>query len=79
MYGITCRLKFKVKIDEINKPLKYYGGLYNYTYIDNTNIRKQYLWKDDLHLNREGTHILANNYLAHLNKPALLQFDKIWD
>ena len=49
--GITCRPKFKVKIDEINKLLKYNAGVFNYSYIDETNIRKQYLWKDDLHLN----------------------------
>ena len=79
MSGITCRPKFKVKIDEINNLLKTNAGICNSTYIDNTNIRKQHLWTDDLHLNREGTRVLANNYLAHLNRPALLPFDKIWD
>ena len=29
--GITCRPKFKVKIDEINKLLKYYAGIFNFT------------------------------------------------
>ena len=79
MSGITCQPKFKVNIDEINKVLEYNAGIFNSIYIDNTNIRKQHLLEDDLHLNREGTRILANNYLAHLYRPSLLPFDKIWD
>ena len=74
--SLTCRPSYQ---REINKLLMYYAGIYNYTNIDNSCIRNEHLWKDGLHLNKEGISILAENYITHLDKPFLLPYVKIWD
>ena len=66
--GITCRPEYQWKVDKINKLLRDYAGFYNYKFIDNTNIEKQHLWKDSLHLNDNGTINLACSFLDCLNK-----------
>ena len=76
---LTCRPYFQKDIEEINKILNYYASIYNYVFIDNTCISKEHLWKDGLHLNKEGISLLANNYLTFLNRPSLLPFRSIWD
>ena len=39
-----------------------------YIFIDNQNIVKEkHLWKDKMHLNRDGLNILANNFIESLN------------
>ena len=65
--GLTYRPAFQGKIDEINSMLMRNANNFNYKFIDNGSIRKEHLWRDDLHLNNEGLSILANNYLTHLN------------
>ena len=77
--SLTCRPYFQKDIEEINKILNYYASIYNYVFIDNTCISKEHLWKDGLHLNKEGISLLANNYLTFLNRPSLLPFRSIWD
>ena len=77
--SLTCRRSHQREINEVNKLLMYYASIYNYTYIDNACIRNEHLWKDGLHLNAEGTSILAENYVSYLNRPSLLPFVKIWD
>ena len=76
--GITCRPQFQEKINEINKLLEYYAGIKNYTYIDNSCIGREHLQRDKLHLNKEGIHILSDNFLKHLNSISLLDFNNIW-
>ena len=41
---------------------------YKFHFIDNSNIKKEQLWKDGLHLNRSGEDVLMNNFLRSLNK-----------
>ena len=77
--SLTCRPYFQKDIEEINKILNYYASIYNYVFIDNTCISKEHLWKEGLHLNKEGISLLANNYLTFLNRPSLLPFRSIWD
>ena len=62
--SLTCRQSYQREINEVNKLLVYYAGIYNYTYIDNSCIRNEHLWKDGLHLNNEGISILAENYIT---------------
>ena len=77
--GITCRPKFKVKIAESNKLLKYNAvflilhTLITLTFVNNICGKMIYILTERVHT------FLANNYLAHFNRPALLPFDKIWD
>ena len=77
--SITCRPLYQEKIDSVNKLLKYYAGIYRYEFIDNSGITKEHLKKDGVHLLHSGICILANNFLAHINRPSLLPFNSIWD
>ena len=77
--SITCRPEYQRQIDDINRLLQYYAGIYNYVFIDNSCITKKHLKRDGVHLNKEGICILASNFLAHLNAQPLLPFESIWD
>ena len=77
--SITCRPIYQEKIDEVNELLKYYAGIYNYEFIDNSGIRKEHLKNDGVHLLKSGICILANNFLRHINRASLLPFKSIWD
>ena len=35
--------------------------------ICNENVTKKYIWRDDIHLNKEGTCIFAGNFVDYLN------------
>ena len=76
--SITCRPSHQAKIDKINELLQYYAGIYRYEYIDNACIKEGHLKRDGVHLNYQGTCLLANNFLSHLNN-YLLPFESIWD
>ena len=76
--SITCRPSHQEKIDKINELLQYYAGIYRYEYIDNASIKEVHLKRDGVHLNYEGTCLLANNFLSHLNN-FLFPFESIWD
>ena len=55
------------KVSEINKHLQSACSSRNMSFIDNSNISTEYhLNRSRLHLNPEGTRILANNFLFHL-------------
>ena len=65
--GLTLRPSFASKVEKINDILRRNSGLKNYTFIDNTNITRSHLARDNLHLNRQGTILLANIFLFNLN------------
>jgi hypothetical protein len=52
---------------EVNELLVSLCQVNNFTYIDNSEIDLECLHKDGVHLNHEGTKLLANNYLDCLN------------
>lgn len=55
------------KVSEINKHLQSACSSRNMPFIDNSNIYTEYhLNRSRLHLNPEGTHILAKNYFFYL-------------
>ena len=55
------------KVSEINKHLQSACSSRNMPFIDNSNISTEYhLNRSRLHLNPEGTRILANNFLFYL-------------
>ena len=78
--SIMCRPDYQEKVDKINELLRYYTGIYNYTFIDNTNIRSEHIRKrDGVHLTKDGVDRLANNFIWHINRPSSLPFASIWD
>ena len=69
--SLTVRNRFQAKIDKINHLLRQKAAYFPYKFIDNNNIDKTHLSKDGLHLRREGTIILANNFLNALNEKSI--------
>ena len=67
--GITCRPEYQVNIDAINHLIEMNAVNFNYTYINNSNITYEHLWRrDNLHLNNEGINLLKFNFLNYLNR-----------
>ena len=52
---------------ELNALLKDMCYDLGYIYIDNNNIEHEHLFNDGVHLNQEGSYILAKNILHALN------------
>ena len=52
---------------DINETLMNLCQVNNFVYINNSDIDLECLHHDGVHLNREGTKILANNYLDCLH------------
>ena len=65
--GLTCRPKFQEKIEKINGILRVNANTHDYTFIDNSNITRNHLRDDGLHLLEKGNILLANNFLSYLN------------
>ena len=54
-------------ISAVNNILQDKCATHQFHFIDNSNIKKEHLWKDGLHLNRPGKDLLMNNFLRSLN------------
>ena len=54
-------------ISAVKKALKAKYLMHNFHFIDNSNIKKVYLWKDGLQLNRSGKDLLMNNFWQDIN------------
>ena len=65
--GLTCRPNFQTKVNTINSILQRNADYHGFIYIDNNNIKRNLLWKDNLHLTEQGTILLARNFLDKLN------------
>ena len=50
----------------VNNILQYKCATHQFHFIDNSNIKKEYLWKDGLRWNRSGKDLLMNNFLRSL-------------
>ena len=55
-------------INAVNKTLKAKCLMHNFHFIDNSNIKKEHLRKDGLHLNRSGKDLLTKIFLRDINK-----------
>ena len=62
----------------MNDLLKYYAGIYNFEYIDNPCIKPMHINDDGDHLHSAGIDLLADKYLACINRKAILQFQSLW-
>ena len=56
-----------VFISAVNRIFKAKCRMPNFHFIDNSNIKKKHLWKDDLQLSRSGRDLLMNNFLRDIN------------
>ena len=54
-------------ISAVNNILQVKYATNQFYFIDNSNTKKEHLWKDGLHLNRSGKDLLMNNILRSLN------------
>lgn len=69
--GLTTRNGYDRQVNAINELLWKNAGTYDYKFIDNSNIKKEHLKYDGLHLLVKGTEILANNFLHVLNSRSI--------
>ena len=51
----------------VNNILQDKCATHQFDFIDNSNIKREPLWKYGLHLNRSGKDLLMNNFLHSLN------------
>ena len=65
--GVTFCPYYQQRIRSLNKLLKENAVEFKYTFIDNSDIEERHLWKDNYHLNKQGTINLANNFIDALN------------
>ena len=62
--GITYSTKLDVNtIRRLNDIVKVSCELNSFYYINNENVKKEHLWKDDIHLVNSGLVIIANNFI----------------
>ena len=66
--SITPRPAFKAKLEEVNRLLRLNASTHNYIFCDNSNINRNHIWNDNVHLNNEGITLLAINYLDILQR-----------
>ena len=65
--GLTVRKGWLNQIKNINNILIQKASAHNFKFIDNENIKYEDLSYDGLHLQKEGTIKLANNFIYVLN------------
>ena len=67
--SILTRNDFKLNemIGQTNHFLEQLCHQKGYTYICNDKIKREHLYRDGIHLNADGTKILSNNFLRHIN------------
>ena len=54
-------------ISTVDNILQDKCAVHQFHFVDNSNIKKEHLWKDGLHLNRSGKDLLMNHLLRSLN------------
>ena len=54
-------------ISAVNKTLTAKCLMHNFHFIENSNIKKEHIWKDGLHLNCSGKDWLSSNFLRDIN------------
>ena len=52
-------------ISAVNNILQDKCATHQFRFIDNSNIKKEHLWKDGLHLNRSSKDLLTNNFFLN--------------
>ena len=75
-YGVTniyvssliFREQYHIKVSEVNQLLRHRQTLNNFILIENDDITREHIWKDNLHLNNYDTINIANNFINMLDK-----------
>ena len=65
--GITYRENFQELVSGTNNLLRKKQLLNHFSFIENDNISAAHIWRDKLHLNENGTIVLANNFIQRVN------------
>ena len=65
---ITYRPQHLQSVSETNNFLRTKQLLNDFIIIDNDNIKGEHIWKDEVHLNNNGTIALANNLIKAINR-----------
>ena len=65
--ALTCIPAHQARVNSINQLFLEYSYTYDYCFIDNSHITSKDLWRDNLHLSKEGIIKLANNFLYFVN------------
>ena len=63
-------------ISAVNSILQHKCAVHQFHFIGNSNIKKEHLWKDGLHLNRSGKNLVLNKFLRCLNNFFLRKLKK---
>ena len=68
--SVLTRLKFheRKRVRQVNDILKDFCREQGFIYICNDFIANDFLWRDGIHLIDEGTNMLANNFIRHINQ-----------
>ena len=66
--SITYRKGQEEKINALNNSLRFNQTSFGFTYVDNSNITQDDIWKDDIHLNNQGLTKIANNFISVINR-----------
>ena len=66
--SIAYRPGLMHEVTKVNNLLRENQLLHDYELISNDNIEARHVWKDGVHLNNEGIHILANNFIRAINR-----------
>ena len=69
--SIICRPTHQEKVNDVNRLLQSYASIHGFKFIENTNINEHHLRRDQVHLNKKGVCLLANNFLDFLNKTSI--------
>ena len=57
-------------INQVNDILKDLCLINSFIFIDNSEIKRDMLWKDGIHLNDQGIYMFASNFVDYLNANA---------
>ena len=65
--SIPVRVGKEQEVKDVNNFLRARTFLHDYILIDNSNITRSNLGRDNIHLNYDGTVLIANNFIRAIN------------
>ena len=65
--GIKCRPGYDREVKEVNHILYQKSYLHDFKFITNNNITSSHIFRDKIHLNDDGSKVLASNFIRAIN------------
>ena len=62
----NLKINYSIFIGGVNKTYKNGCPKYNFHFTDDLNVKKEYIWKENLQLNCSGKDLLMSNFLEDL-------------